>query len=131
MKTRDALSFCFLSVLVILSLMSFSVQCYCDLTEPWHAFQAQLKELSEQVEIMKSALSKAGNDHEAAQAENQATQAELEKKRLRLDDMRKRLAANRHKLKSDYMHLDTLESKEKELEALHCLENKRMTEVGV
>jgi uncharacterized protein (DUF3084 family) len=92
-------------------------------------FQAQLKELSDQVEILKSALSQAGNDHEAAQAENHATQAELEKKRLRLDDMRNTLAANRRKLESDYMHLETLEAKEKELEALWIIENKRMTEV--
>jgi hypothetical protein len=43
--------------------------------------------------------------------------------------MRNTLEANRRKLESDYMHLETLEAKEKELEALRIVENKRMTEV--
>ena len=90
-----------------------------------------MQELSEQVELLKSTLSKAGNDHESQQAENRGLEKELEKKRLRLDDMRKKLAANRRKLESDYLHLDTLEQREKELEALKGLEGKRLAEVRV
>ena len=90
-----------------------------------------MQELSEQVELLKSTLSKAGNDHESQQAENRGLVKELEKKRLRLDDMRKKLAANRRKLESDYLHLDTLEQREKELEALKGLEGKRLAEVRV
>jgi chromosome segregation ATPase len=93
--------------------------------------QGNLKELSEQVEILKSTLSQAGNDHESHQAENRGLHKELEKKRLRLDDMRRTLASNRRKLESDYLHLDSLEQKAKELEALQSLEGKRMVEVRV
>ena len=91
--------------------------------------QDKLKELSEQVEIVKSTLSKAANDHDSDMAEVRGLQSELEKKRLRLDDMRCKLAANRRKLESDYAHLDTLEQKEQELSALRVLEGKRMAEV--
>jgi uncharacterized protein (DUF3084 family) len=91
--------------------------------------QARLQELSEQVELLKSALSKAGNDHEGRVAENRGLEKELEKKRLRLDDMRTKLADNRRKLESDYLHLDTLEAREKELAALKAAEGKRLAEV--
>ena len=59
------------------------------------AEQHAVSELSDQVEIVKSTLSKAANDCATKQAHNEAVKEALAKKRVRLDDMRKRLAANR------------------------------------
>eukprot|EP00892_Ulva_mutabilis_P002355 jgi/Ulvmu1/1211/UM109_0009.1 len=91
--------------------------------------QAQFAEVSEQVEIMKTTLSKSGNDHASMVAKNAALQAELGAKRSRLDDIRRRVAANHRKLESEYSHLSTLAEKEKELELLGALEDKRIVEV--
>jgi hypothetical protein len=92
--------------------------------------QAEHQEVAEQVEIMKTLLSKAGNDHTKQQAENAALSKELDAKRLRLDEIRKKVAGNRRKLEGEYMHLDTLAAKEKELDALQTMEEKRLDEVA-
>lgn len=90
--------------------------------------QSDYQEVSEQVEIMKTMLSKAGNDHTRQQAENSALAKELDAKRLRLDDMRKKVANNRRKLEGEYVHLDSLAAKEMELDTLADLEGKRLDE---
>lgn len=91
--------------------------------------QSDYQEVSEQVEIVKTMLSKAGNDHTRQQAENTALAKELDAKRLRLDDMRQKVTSNRHKLEGEYVHLDSLAAKEKELDTLASLEGKRLEEV--
>ena len=91
--------------------------------------QSDYQEISEQVEIMKTMLSKAGNDHTRQQAENAGLAKELDAKRLRLDDTRKKVANNRRKLEGEYVHLDSLAAKEKELDTLANLEGKRLEEV--
>lgn len=78
---------------------------------------------------MKTMLSKAGNDHTRQQAENAGLAKELDAKRLRLDDMRRKVANNRRKLEGEYVHLDSLAAKEKELDTLANLEGKRLEEV--
>lgn len=91
--------------------------------------QAQFAEVSEQVEIMKTTLSKSGNDHASSGQKNASLQAELGSKRARLDEIRSRVAANHRKLESEYSHLGGLGEKEKELTALSALEDKRLVEV--
>lgn len=91
--------------------------------------QAHFAEVSEQVEIMKTTLSKSGNDYARSVQKNASLQAELGAKRSRLDEIRRRVAANHRKLESEYSHLSSLAEKEKELETLGDLEDKRMVEV--
>lgn len=93
------------------------------------ALQAQFSEVSEQVEIMKTTLSKSGNDHASVVGKTASLQAELAAKRSRLDEIRSRVAANHRKLESEYSHLGTLAEKEKELAALSDLEDRRLVEV--
>jgi SMC interacting uncharacterized protein involved in chromosome segregation len=81
------------------------------------------------VEILKTMLSKSGNDHTRQQAENSALAKELDAKRLRLDDMRKKVANSRRKLEGEYVHLDSLAAKEKELDTLADLEGRRLAQV--
>lgn len=94
-----------------------------------YCVQSDYQEVSEQVEIIKTMLSKSGNDHTRMQAENAALAKELDSKRLRLDDVRKKVANNRRKLEGEYVHLDTLAAKERELDNLANLESKRLEEV--
>ena len=65
------------------------------LRETYAGEQKQMVELADQVEIVKSTLSKAANEYASKQVENEALKGALDKKRMRLDDMRKRLAANK------------------------------------
>ena len=90
--------------------------------------QERLRAVEEQVALQKGAVRRAGTDHARAAAANRALQQDLERKRLRLDDLRAALAGNKRKLESDYLHLDSLEARERELEALRGTEAKRLAE---
>jgi cell division septum initiation protein DivIVA len=91
--------------------------------------QDNVKSVTDQVELLKMTLSKAGNDHSDRRAEIDALKAELDSKRLRLDELQKRLAANKRKLDSEYSHLGTLEAKERELDMLLEQERRRSKQV--
>jgi chromosome segregation ATPase len=91
--------------------------------------QDKVRVVTDEVELLKMTLSKAGNDHSDRRAEIDSLRASLDSKRLRLDELQKRLAANKRKLDSEYCHLGTLEAKEKELDLLREQERKRSLQV--
>ncbi|GAX79427.1 hypothetical protein CEUSTIGMA_g6868.t1 [Chlamydomonas eustigma] len=86
----------------------------------------RLEEFNNQVETIKSTLSKAAT--ELAQRTAQSTQAkqDLDEKRQRLDASRKRYAVLKRKLESEFGELDSMEEKVAELEAMRKAEELRL-----
>ena len=82
------------------------------------AEQKRLDEFNNQVETIKSTLSKAATELAQRTAQSSQAKLDLDEKRQRLDAARKRYAVLKRRLETEFSQLDTMESKVEELEAM-------------